>query len=265
MEASCIAFHTNGDIVVAYGQQPHLLDSDGNHKRSLNIPDTAKKWTHFITSVSISPQGHVYIAECHSYLIRVFSESGAYLHNFSTLRKGDPSTPANPIGTIIDREGNLLVIDRIHGITIHTCPSGEIIGHIQYKVYARYVRIGCAVNSKNQILLHYTPKDTKYSRVVAIDYSGNELYSFTPKIDQDVSKDCVYGCGIVCDSNDNVIIVSRVFPTSHTGHIHMYSPTGTFIKCIAKGLYFPRNLSITQDGSSIAVANENSVLIYSPE
>ncbi len=267
MKAECIAFNTNGDMVVArYGQQAHLLDSDGNHKRSLNIPDTVKKWTQIIISVSISTQGHVYIAEYSSHLIRVFCESGAYLHSFSTLREGeDPSIPVYPIVTVIDRDGNLLVIDNVHSITIHTCPSGKITGHIQYKVYARYVPIGCAVNSKNQILLHYSPLDTKYSRVVAIDYSGNESYSFTPKIDEDVSEESVGGYGIVCDSNDNVIIALHAWNTPNTGHIHMYNPTGEFIKCIAKGLYYPYDLSVTQDGSSIAVANGNSVLIYSPE
>ena len=77
-----------------------------------------------------------------------------------------------------------------------------------------------------------------------------------------MSNTWVYPGGIVCDSHDNIIIALHPYETNNKGHIHKYSPTGAFIECIAKGLYRPRDLSITHDGSTMAVANMYSVILY---
>ena len=104
-----------------------------------------------------------------------------------------------------------------------------------------------------------------------MDYSGNELYHFIPMIDEDISKGCVCPGEIVCDSDDNVFIASFVLEQSNTGqwmskwntgHIHKYSPTGAFLQCIDRGLCRPSGLSMAPDGSSIAVANLNTIVTY---
>ncbi|XP_072043239.1 uncharacterized protein [Amphiura filiformis] len=263
-----IALHPNGNMVVSYMKQVHLLDGDGKYKMSLTSPETAGPWSDYIIAVCISPQGNVYIIQRHSHIVRVFSESGTYLHSFSILTEGaDPSTAVYPLCAVIDRDGNLLVSDSERGvITIHACPGGEITSHIKLKVQdTTYVMKGI-VNSKKQILWYCTPIGSVYSKVVAIDYSGNELYSFTPKIEEDPDEACVYPGGMVCDSYDNVFIALHVWDRANTGHIHKYSSTdGAFLECTDKRLYRPCDLSMTLDGSSIAVANLTSILIYSLE
>ena len=44
-----------------------------------------------------------------------------------------------------------------------------------------------------------------------------------------------------------------------TGHIHLYSNQGKFIKCIIKGLYSPKNITMSHD-KAIYVANTTSVV-----
>ena len=117
------------------------------------------------------------------------------------------------------------------------------------------------VNSRNQILLHVLPSSSVYSKIVAIDYSGNEVFSFTPWIDEDVTRKGVWSGGIVCDDEDYIYIAMCVAGRENTGHIHKYSPTGGFLQCIAQGLYWPFDLSFSPDGS-LMIANANSVLKY---
>ncbi len=273
-EADFLAHHPNGDMVVTIDKQVTLLDNDGKYKASLNSPDTGRVWPDYIRSITISPQGHVYIVQQKCPLIRVFNESGKYLHSFTILTASEnPNTPVDPTDAVIDRDGNLLVIESNRVvITVHTCPGGEITSQIKPKVRrGNLININVTVNSRKHILLHYSPHMSRCSRVVGMDYSGNELYHFIPMIDEDISKRLVGPCQIVCDSDDNIFIAMVVvelsntgalMPKWNTGHIHKYSPTGAFLQCIDRGLYHSYGLSMAPDGSSIAVANGNNIVTY---
>ena len=255
-----IACCPNGDVVV-HGFYFHLyiLDSEGNNKMS--FASTGKDPNKcYVAAVAVSPLGYILLVNNFKWVF-VFDLDYKYLHCFDTLTPDDnPNTGVDLWCITVDKSGQVLVGDRWRDIiTIHSCPDGKVVS----KVKCTLGRPSMVVNSKNQILFHTLPSfPSEYSKVVAIDYLGNEVFSFTPRIDKDVPGEHVWQGGIVCDEEDYIYIVMKVSGTENTGHIHKYSPTGGFVQCIAQGLYSPYDLSFSPDGS-LAVANNNTILQYS--
>ena len=255
-----IACCPNGDMVVAreYGNA-FILDSDGKSKAILESTETEhNKQLNSIAGVAVSPLGYILILG--GKVVWVFDLQGKYLHCFDTLTPDDdPNTDVGLACIAVDREGQVLVGDNRDIITIHTYPEGKVTRKVKCIIG---FDPSIVVNSKNQILLHVLPSISVGSEVVAIDYSGNEAFSFTPRIDDENVTD--YGAwpfGIVCDEKDYIYISMRVTGIGYTGHIHKYSPTGGFLQCIAQGLYWLFDLSFSPDGS-LMVANAESILKY---
>ena len=259
VDAWYIACCPNGDMVVAGSNDVFILDSNGKSIANLKSTENEPaKHMNSIRVVFVSPLGFILIAVSEG--VWVFDLRGKYLHCFDTLTPDDdPNTALHLSCIAVDKEGQVLVGDGWRDIiTIHTCPDGKVVRKITCTIgnYSSMV-----VNSKNQILLHSSQSDSVYSKVVAIDYSGNEVFSFTPKKDEDVAGEKVWPCGIVCDEKDNVYIAMSTSASHNTGHIHKYSPTGAFLQCISRGLYKPYDLSFSSDGS-LMVANIKSILKY---
>ncbi|XP_072023208.1 uncharacterized protein [Amphiura filiformis] len=263
--AECIACSPHNGDLVTYGYRNKKIDihdSDGKYKMSFTPTEQDSNKPICVIDICVSPQGDILVVGDESKFIHVFDKQGKYLHCFKTLTKGeDENTDVRLECIAIDREGNVLVGDRKRdSITIHTYPDGRVVKKIKCSIGYNPRMV---VNSKNQILIHSRPSGSMYRRrVVAIDNSGNEVFSFTPKIDEDVTGRKVWPRGIVCDDEDNIYVAMMVLDVVYTGHIHAYSPTGTFLQCIAKGLYYPRNLSMTPDGS-LVLANCTTIQIYS--
>ena len=273
MKATRIAYHPNGDLVVAEYPHLYLLDGDGQIKITTTVRsfNTRKANSPEVTALAISPQGQVYIAQSDSPLISVLSETGTYLQCFSTLPANDYDTNESRIvETITDMDGNLLVVSGKgpHVITIHTCPSGEITNCIKLTENPKYGMLRGTVNSKKQILLYHRTANRENMKVVALDYSGNELYSFTSDVDKKLDEGNRSVClgGIACDSYDNVFLscyITKGFGdhTQEQGYILKYSPTGEFLACIDTGHNKPHDLSIAPDSTLIAVAAPFSSII----
>ena len=259
VDALCIACCPNEDMVVTNIHDVFILDSNGKSKAKLESMETEpNKQMEVITGVAVSPLGYILIVGMKG--VWVFNLQGKYLHCFDTLTPDDdPNTRVELECIAADREGQVLVgVYERDIITIHTCPKGKVIRKVK-------CIIGCdtsmVVNSKNQILLHFRLSDSMYSKVVAIDYSGNEVFSFTPRIDEDVTGNGVWPGGILCDDEDNIYIAMSEALSENTGHIHKYSPTGGFLQCIAQGFYRPWDLSFSPDGS-LMIANDKSILKF---
>ncbi|XP_072045000.1 uncharacterized protein [Amphiura filiformis] len=257
-----IACCPNGDMVMSYLNQLYLLDGDGKCKMELMSTETdSSKHIGRVYNICVSPTGYVFVVSEFCRFIHVFSAEGQYLHCFTPDE--DPNTSSKWKCLAIYKEGRLLVSDRERGyITIHRCPDGRVLNKIKCSIGYRPSTV---VNSKNQILIHCLPPGSEYSKVVAIDDSGNEVFSFIPKIDEDMAGGHVVPLGIVCDEKDYIYVamlrVAKSATVDNTGHIHRYSPTGTFLQSIARGLYNPSDLSIAPDGS-LVVADETSILKY---
>ena len=111
---------------------------------------------------------------------------------------------------------------------------------------------------------HFHPKGTEVlsSSIVSIDYLGRG-FAFPLQIPRDMLLQGVWLRGIVCDAFDNIYISMRVEQgSSAVNTVQKYSATGEYLDCISEGLYFPYSLSISQDGSSLVIANDKSILIY---
>ena len=254
-----IACCPNGDMVVG-GDYLYILDRKGEYKMSLTLTETdANKRIGYVKDIAGSPEGYIVLVGDTEW-VWVFGLDYKYLHCFNTLTPDDgPNTAVNLACIAVDREGQVLVGDTMGIITIHSCPDGKMVRKIKCTICGLPSMV---VNSKNQILLHFRPSDSVYSKVVAIDYSGNEVFSFTLRIDGDVRGEGVWPGGIVCDEKDYIYIAMRVAASYTIGYIHKYSPTGGFLQCITQGLGTPRDLSFSPD-ASLMIANVKSILKYS--
>ncbi|XP_072021287.1 uncharacterized protein [Amphiura filiformis] len=260
-----IACCPNGDMVVSDWDKLYLLDGDGEYKMQLRSTETDsdRKIGKYICNICVSPLGYICVASVSCRFVHVFTVEGKYLHCFTP--DDDSNTSAWWKCLAVDREGHLLVGDReTNTITIHTCPDGRLVNKIKYSIG---YNVSMVVNSKNQILIYSVSSGSVYSKVVAIDYSGNEVFSFTPKIDEDVSGRKAVSYGIVCDDSDNIYVAMLIVVMFehlqsiyiNTGHIHKYSPTGEFLQCMVRGLHCLSDLSMAPDGS-LVVANRKSIL-----
>ena len=259
VQATSIVCCTNGDMVVAGTDDVSIVDSNGKYKTKLKSTDTEpNKQIGCIRGVAVSPLGYILIIGEKG--LWVFDLQCKYLHCFNTLTPDDdPKINVDLKCIAVDREGQVLAGDRGREIiTVHTCPDGKMVRKVKCTIG---YNTSMVVNSKNQILLHFSTSGSVHSTVVAIDYSGNEVFSFAPKIDEAVTGRKIWSGGIVCDTADNIYIVICVIGRPDTGHIHKYTPTGAFLQCIAQGLYKPYDLSISND-DTLMIAKRNSILKY---
>ncbi|XP_072043655.1 uncharacterized protein [Amphiura filiformis] len=242
-----ISCFPNGDMVIGGNLQGQLyiIDANGQFKMKLIVPEAdTKKHIGTVCSIAVSSQGHVLAADDTRY-VKIFDCNGKYLHNLTT--------PTSDIA--IDKKGHIVV-----GDMVYTCPEGKLINTLNC-----YGERHMAVNSRNQILFNYFAAKSAYDKVVVIDYSGKEVITFVPRIDEDVAGNLVIIRGIKCDLEDNIYLAMSVRRNYEvirgTGHIHRYSPTGKFIRCIACGLGNPSDIAMSFDGS-LVVANFDSILVY---
>ena len=207
-------------------------------------------------------------------VVKLFDKDLKQTESFSTLPAAESST-AQLTCIATDANDNVFVYNRKKGIiTVHGRDRDDRV-YVQNKVFKiefdtdslheTSAEASMVVNSKSQILLHFLPRGSKYSKVLALDTSGKEVFSFTPKFDEILYGNTVYPCGIECDVYDTIYVALRASNKNYSGHIYRYSPVGELIDCIAEGLYRPSDLSLTKDKSdqSLIVANWFSILVYS--
>ncbi|XP_072045243.1 uncharacterized protein [Amphiura filiformis] len=267
LESDRIACCPNGDIVMSCYENLYLLDADGKCKMQLKSTETdsKKQIAKIVTNLCVSPLGYIFVVNSTSTFVHVFNVDGQYLHCFNTLTAPESDSYAYD-GTdrylAIDREGKLLVDDPNRGIiTIHTCPDGKIVNTIRCSLITSNYGANMAVNSKNQILIQSFMvhlAGIHYKAAVAIDYSGEEVFRFTPKTTDKIR---LWPGAVICDDQDNIYIVIKS-RGANAGHIHIYSPTGRFLQCLTSGLHKPIDLALTHDGS-LMVSNSKSILLYS--
>ncbi|XP_072043455.1 uncharacterized protein [Amphiura filiformis] len=261
----------NGNMVVC-GQIPyqlHMLNSDGEHITQLTTKAQGKLGV--VQDIAVSSQGYIVAISLYSRFVHVFNSNGTYLHYFSILAAAENfNTKVNPRCVTLDRDGHVLVGDYVRElITIHTCPEGKLVKRIQCCF------LGMAVNSKNKIVhtLKCESPSWMCNAVAVIDNAGNKVLRFTPTIHVDaipgeMSGDKIVARCIVCDPLDRIYVAMCIYKKGtcrlipNTGHLHQYSRTGAFMRCIDRGIFMPLDLAIASDGTSLIIANGDSILIY---
>ena len=258
-ENGCLAGCTNGDMVVATKATEFFIHgSDGKIKMPLtSLQKYSQEQVGKINGIVVSPQGHIFIINSQTRSVMVFSAHGAYTHSFGTLNfTDDPNTDVQLECIAIDKEGYVLVGDsKRNVITVHFSPRGGVAKRFGCKGIPRIRRM--AVNSKKQILLQLSPTETCCD-IIAIDYTGKEVFRFTPRIDKNAGQGKVNVvkegvktqiCGLVCDERDQIYVAMSRASRPGTGHIHKYSPTGAFLQCVMNGMRDVFGLSIMPDGA----------------
>lgn len=254
---------TGGQLLVSdWLDNVYTLNGDGVYRSSLLMSDDKHARPLGRVEGLAVTRDYTFVVDATKY-VKVFdAHNDKYVDSFSSFTdEENPNMHADLRCLTTNRNGKVLVGDCYRKvITTHTYPTGQVESKVQYNM-THTGRI--CVNSKNDILCHYRPDESALSKVAVINATtGDEILSFEPKIDEDIQGKKVRPRGIVCDTNDNIYIAMCVSGTNKTGHVHKYSKTGAFLRCIAKGLFLPMDLEITPDGS-IIVANKRSLVVHS--
>ena len=269
--ASRIAICNTGDVVVVdfpfWDADKHpprrvfMFTNTGDFKFTLKSPED-KPDAQLISPayVAITSHNSIAVTDSKSKHVKLFNETGAYLHSFSVLSDhDDPNTLVQPWSISVACNGDILVGCATRKvITIHEPNDGRLTNTVKLSIEPRYM----TTNSKQHIIVC----DWEVNKVMTVNYEGDVIASldrFTVDGEPGVPQ------GLACDGCDFLYVaVKELNPATGnayfgTGHIHLYSPWGRFLRCIISGMHFPHG--ITWHENAIYVANRKSVLVYSQE
>ncbi|XP_072049255.1 uncharacterized protein [Amphiura filiformis] len=259
-EANGIAPCHTGDIVITNlnlytnSSEIYYFTNDGLYITTLlhNNDELVHPW-----DVAFTTQGQLVVTD-QSKNVKMYDVNSNTMFSFSTLSPDeDPSTEVTTSGVAVTPMDDIIVGDSSRKVvTIHSKAGAWEPRKITVPINPVYV----ASNNRRSILI----SDWTERKVIAMNFHGETLYNIDDfKVEGHVSAPM----GLACDIDCNVYIaVIKYNETTGkviagTGHIHQYDNKGTFIRCIAKGLYVPRGVALSNQGS-LYVANETSILIY---
>ena len=188
--------------------------------------------------------------------VKIFEAAdGKFLQSFATMKKYEPDKKVGTCCITIDNQG-LILVGNYHKklITIHDGLDGSIQDKLTVEVEPYFL----AANSKQQIIIG----DLKARKVAVVEYSGKEVFQINPMME---GAPCI-PMGVACDIKDNIFVAvvkadKSGKGTLDTGCILQYSSAGLFIACVARDLYYPMSIVVSQDGL-LVVANHTSVVSY---
>ena len=270
--ADGIAVLHNGDIAVTnvnFEKQlcsVYFFGKDGKYKSTFKpISNNPQDKLVHPFDLALTPSNQLVIVDTTKYAkIYDTKQSFKLCNTICTLTQDeDPNTEVSTQSVAITSEANIIIGDCSRRlITIHSEASGWVPRKVEIPIKPVYL----ATNNHGLILVSGYEGEGKPDMVMAIDDNGERMFT----IDH-FSVDGKKGSsrGLVCDGDDLYIAVmeydeSRDTVIWNTGHIHLYSSQGKFIKCIIKGLYVPNNITMSRD-KSIYVANKTSVVKLSSQ
>ncbi|XP_072049804.1 uncharacterized protein [Amphiura filiformis] len=290
-----IAVHPSGDIALIDkndnmdadwnrgSPRVYVFNPDGTQKFVLNSTDSKESPVGKLVNgqgIAVTNDGKYLVADGTTD-VKVFDAAGTYLESFSTLsedvHKGIKKS--SRCVTVNRNSGEVLVGD-FHRelVTVHNGDDFKLVKEIHVGLQPVHV----AVNKKNQVavcMMMHEPAEVVAvnffyrvlshkragGKVVAFDYSGDELFTIVPIMGDELAKPY----GVVYDSDCGLYVAVTKFDISsrlakpNTGHIHYYNSSGEFVKCVAKGLYWPLGMGIGKD--LLAVADKQSARVFKPE
>ena len=221
---------------------------------------TRRQFQKQTNTVTISKEGHI-VQVCRR-VVNILDKNLDHIRQFSVPSVENTNVRYKVLCASVDWNDRIVFYDKGQRVWVHSFSTGQLIKSFQMeRQILTNSSQSMALNNNNQILVHVYPQGNIYSTVIAIDYTGKEVFTFTPTIDEDLKNRWVWAQGIVCDEYNNIYVGLRVMGTDNSGHIHKYSPTGRFIACIVRGLYMIKKLDIATDGS-LVVADWRAIRIY---
>ena len=281
--AKSLAISSDGNIAVAEHrlERVYLFDEEGIHKSTMRF-DNTKKETKLLypTDVAFTSPQHLAVVD-QTRFVKIFDKEGAFLYSF-TIKGGTDRQEERPKAYSIEvaSDGQILVGDvRRKVITIHKelDSTWEWIGKVVLDIEPHFLAIGDFQNGHQNYQQngghHVLVCDWKSGLVKAVDLAAAEDSAIIFQIDS-FTVDGYHGLpkGVAFD-NDNqrfFLAVSRLDDSTNkknvyinTGHIHEYSNSGQFQRCICKGLNHPRGMRWHK--GTLYIANTYSVVILRVE
>ena len=182
-------------------------------------------------------------------VIKMYKEDGSLAFQFTTLPLNEVSK-TDLWSIAAKKNGHILVGDvKRKVVTVHRPTDGGILSTMPVTTSPHFLAVDC----NDRVVI--SGSDEK--QVAVIDDNGTTRLKIKPTIDGQQVRYCQ---GVCCDGSD---IYTAVVNGYGSGHIHHYDSYGTFIRCIAKGLYDPYGITLTSDSKQLAVADYYySVKIY---
>ena len=184
----------------------------------------------------------------------IFDFGGNHVGSFNITKSGSDRNRGRCIAT--NRKGDLFIGDFSQQIvTVHSGDDFSLLREIYVSIRPCHI----AVNNRDHICIVYEDYRVDRSKVIGYDDSGDEVFTITPKV---WGKSAV-PLGVIYDTDDTLLLGVYDFTRERGGHVHHYSETGKFLKCVLKGTDKPNGLSIRDD--TLAIADGRSILFYQKE
>ena len=148
-------------------------------------------------------------------------------------------------------------------VTIHNLPPSKLVNTQGLKLtIGSSSSVFMTRNHEIHILFHhFYSSRLVYSQVVAVDQEGDEVFSSSPRIDENITNKWAWAEGVACDAYGNMYVGMRVLGDGAARHIHKYDSTGAFIGCLIKGLNKLSGLGIAPNGS-LVITDLDSIRFY---
>ena len=214
-------------------------------------PQPFKRVSNHPSDLTVTKQGNFALVN-HTNQCEIFDITGNQVGSFKFAEK---SGKACCIASNSKRD----LFIGITGQQVVAVLSGDDFTFLR-KICVRVPPSHIAVNSRDHCCIVYEAYgQADKSAVVGYDDSGEEVFTINPKIWGKAAQPL----GVVYDADDTLLLGMYDFRNERGGHVHHYSKTGKFLKCVLKGIDKPNCLTIRND--TLAIADERSVLFYKKE
>lgn len=129
-----VALDDEGRLYVAdgYGDRVQVITPDGAVSHTwggpfaMNIPGPFNGWFAVATSISVGPEGNIFVADFYNHRVQKFTPAGAFLTSFGA-KGGDREGLRYPIAVAAAADGNVFVVDFGHSRITKWWQSAERI------------------------------------------------------------------------------------------------------------------------------------------
>ncbi|XP_072025200.1 E3 ubiquitin-protein ligase TRIM71-like [Amphiura filiformis] len=251
-----IAVYPSGDIAVCDREAKRIIIYSRAGEVQFEVISPPEKSKHCVNTpcdVAITSDAFLLMVDG-SKLVKIFDDKGFFLRAFNT--QGPHETPDASVslcGVAVDDKDRIAVADCGRcAITLHYS-DGTLIKQIRCKCHPGFI----AINSSYQILISAYP----LGKVEVMDYDGNLLFWFNVMIEGRRHK---IG-GIIVDTQDNMWIgvYDHLEPQQDekAGSVHVYTPEGLYLGCVARRLHKPVGIAFTKEGD-LAVVDYHRIRIF---
>ncbi|XP_038050325.1 E3 ubiquitin-protein ligase TRIM71-like [Patiria miniata] len=245
-----------GEIAVADNRNKRVVicSTEGHHNKEIPLQKKPR-------AIEATPDDRLIVVDSTKY-VKVFDKDNKPAFHFPTVPQSEvENTEVDLQSVAVKKDGTILVGDVKRMVwTEHKLTDGKLLDTIPVQTPPYHLAINDATDRV------VVSGDRKVDIALS---NGTTLNTIKPTINGEPVQVCA---GVFCDDSGVYVAMSNVrlgydgasnilLCDTGTGHVHRYSLGGTFLDCLAQGLFFPEAITFTSDGR-LAVADCYSVKIY---